>query len=301
MAALQHTAGLLKSISYANNRFNETLIIPTFPRQAEPWICLFATNGGVIQKPMADSFVLTGTDIAALAFFLAVWLTHGWAVDGRITSRVSLSTAMNLQRQDWMHTMARRELRMIDTSIMIGLQQGTAFFASSSLIAIGGCFALLNSRETVHAVLAELPFFNEPGPGVFEIKAIGLMAILAFAFFKFGWSYRLFNYCSILIGAVPGVRDEPTHAAETDLAVWRAARMNVLAGKHFNSGLRGIFFSISYLGWFIGPEALAFTTVWLFAVLVRRQFFSAARDAVIRTALPQAGLGKGESIRPENQ
>jgi uncharacterized membrane protein len=253
---------------------------------------------------MADSFPLTNADIAAIVFFLAVWLFHGLAADGRLFARVSLSKAMNRQREAWMQTMARRELRMIDTSIMIGLQQGTAFFASSSLIAIGGCFALLNSRDTVHTVFLQLPFFTEPAPGMFELKVIGLIALLAYAFFKFGWSYRLFNYCSILIGAVPVLRDETAHAAETDLAVWRAARMNILAGKHFNAGLRGIFFSIGYLGWFVGPEALAVTTLLLLGVLLRRQFFSAAREAVIRETLPpdvQAGPGKGESMRPDNQ
>ena len=266
-----------------------------------PAIDVPSEPAGMIEKHMADSIPLIASDLAALAFFLAVWLVHGLAVDGRLGRRVSLSVAMNRQREIWMETMARRDLRMIDTSIMTGLQQGTAFFASSSLIAIGGCFALLNSRETVHNVLAELPFFAEPGPGAFELKVIGLMALLAHAFFKFGWSYRLFNYCSILIGAVPALRDEASHSEETDIAVWRATRRNILAGKHFNAGLRGIFFSIGYLGWFIGPEALAFTTLWLLAVLVRRQFFTAAREAVIRDSGRQVGPGKGESMRPESQ
>ena len=61
----------------------------------------------------------------------------------------------------------------------------------------------------------------------------------------------------------------------------RAAQMNILAGKHFNAGLRGIFFSIGYLGWFIGPMAFALSTLLLLAVLVRRQFFSAARRAIL--------------------
>jgi uncharacterized membrane protein len=37
----------------------------------------------------------------------------------------------------------------------------------------------------------------------FELKVFGLIAIFAYAFFKFGWSYRLFNYSSILFGAIP--------------------------------------------------------------------------------------------------
>ena len=90
---------------------------------------------------------------------------------------------------------------------------------------------------------------------------LGLIAILGYAFFKFGWSYRLFNYCSILIGAVPMHREASTTRRAPKRAVQRATRMNMLAGKHFNAGLRGIFFSIGYLGWFVGPVAFALTTL----------------------------------------
>jgi uncharacterized membrane protein len=224
--------------------------------------------------------LLSTFDLAALAFFGAVWLFHSAATAGLIFERTSLSTAMNRQREAWMRTMARRELRMIDTSIMLGLQQGTAFFGSSALIAIGGCFALIGSSDRVLNVLGDLPLSNPATRPVFEIKVIGLILILAYSFFKFGWSYRLFNYCSILIGAVPVQRDEAAHAEETERAVRRAARMNVLAGKHFNAGLRGIFFSIGYLGWFVGPLVFALTTLVILAVLIRRQFFSEARRAV---------------------
>ena len=47
---------------------------------------------------------------------------------------------------------------------------------------------------------------DAPPRQLFEIKVLGLMALLAYAFFKFGWSYRLFNYCSILLGALAGAR-----------------------------------------------------------------------------------------------
>lgn len=224
---------------------------------------------------------LSTADIAALCFFLIVWAFHSLATDGYIVGRMSLSSAMNRQREIWMRTMARRDLRMIDTSIMLGLQQGTAFFGSSALIAIGGCFALLGSSDRVLNVIGDLPLSADASRQIFEIKVIGLILILAYSFFKFGWSYRLFNYCSILIGAVPVQKDENDDPAETEKALIRAARMNILAGKHFNAGLRGIFFSLGYLGWFVNPLVFACSTVVLFYVLVRRQFFSAARRAVL--------------------
>ncbi|MCX7305326.1 MAG: DUF599 family protein [Hyphomicrobiales bacterium] len=225
--------------------------------------------------------LLSIADISALTFFLVAWTLHSLSTEGKLFSRISLSQAMNIQRAAWMRTMARRELRMIDTSIMLGLQQGTAFFGSSALIAVGGCFALIGASDRVLNVLGDLPLSTVASRPVFEVKVIGLILILAYSFFKFGWSYRLFNYCSILIGAVPVHRDDPGHAEEIEKAVVRATKMNVLAGKHFNAGLRGIFFSIGYLGWFVNPVAFALSTLLLLCVLVRRQFFSAARRAVL--------------------
>ncbi len=106
---------------------------------------------------MGDSFHLSTADLAALAFFLLAWVLHTLASDGKLVSRVSLTTAMNVQREAWMRTMAEREIRIVDTAIMSGLQQGTAFFASSSLIALGGCFALLGASDQVLDVLNDLP------------------------------------------------------------------------------------------------------------------------------------------------
>ena len=225
----------------------------------------------------SESVVLRVPDLAALALFVAAWAIYSYTAEGRFSRRSTLTAAMNRQREVWMRTMAQRDLRMVDTSIMIGLQQGTAFFASSCILAIGGCFAILGSGDRVLGVLGDLPFATVQSRAEFELKILGLVVILAYSFFKFGWSYRLFNYCSILIGAVPIPNDR--NADELETSVHRAARMNVLAGTHFNAGLRGIFFSIGYLGWFIGPAVLAAATVLVVAVLVRRQFFSRARAA----------------------
>jgi uncharacterized membrane protein len=255
----------------------------------------------MLKEAMTDSVSLSVADIVALAFYVLVWTFFALAADGRLLRRISLTTAMNAQREAWMRTMARRELRMIDTSILNGLQQGTAFFASSSLIAIGGCFALLGATDRVLTILSDLPFVGEPSRGVFEVKVLGLMLLLSYSFFKFGWAYRLFNYCSILIGAVPVTRDEAALPAETEAAVQRAAKMNILAGKHFNAGLRGIFFSLGYLGWFAGPAVLALSTMLVVIVLIRRQFLSAARMAVLVRPEDQPGPGKSESVRPESQ
>jgi uncharacterized membrane protein len=243
--------------------------------------CLQRAPCAILARMSLDSLPIGVMDAAALGLFVLAWVLFTQAAEGRLVSRATLTSAMNRQRELWMRTMARRELRMIDTGIMNGLQQGTAFFASSSLLALGGCFALLNSADTVMAILDDLPVASATQRQLFEIKVFGLIAILAYAFFKFGWSYRLFNYCSILVGAVPVHKDAEHDPEGLEKAIMRAARMNVLAGRHFNAGLRAVFFSIGYLGWFVGWPVFMVSTVFVLFVLIRRQFFSRARAALL--------------------
>ncbi|KQT60297.1 MULTISPECIES: DUF599 domain-containing protein [unclassified Aureimonas] len=216
----------------------------------------------------------------ALIVFLGGWFLYNWVTEKSGWSRHGLSASMNLQRRRWMKVLLGRDLRMIDTAIMAGLQQGTAFFASSCIFAIGGCFALLGSADLIAQIAADLPFYGRLDQPLVEAKLLGLVTIFAYAFFKFGWSYRLFNYCTILIGAIPMRSDAERDPAAAELAVKRAATMNQIAASHFNAGLRGIFFGLAYLGWFLGPFVLMLTTVLVSAILLHRQFFSAARYAV---------------------
>ncbi len=64
-------------------------------------------------------------------------------------------------------------------------------------------------------------------------------------------------------------------------AAEKVIRMNVIAARNFNSGLRTIFLSIGYLGWFVGPYMFIATTVFVVIVLTRRQFYSEARLALM--------------------
>lgn len=232
-----------------------------------------------MESPVLSTFVTL--DYVAALWFLGAWIFQSWLTEASPAAARSLNHAMNRQREAWIRQMAARDLRMIDTSIMAGLQNGTAFFASTSLLAIGGSFALLNAADQVIAVAQDLPIRIDVTRGVYEVKVFALGAIYAYAFFKFGWAYRLFNYASILIGAVPG-RDR-AGTAEMETAIRRAATLTQLAGLHFNRGLRAFFLSIGFLGWFLGPVALIATSTLVLTVLVRRQFFSHSRAALTET------------------
>ncbi|WP_029075424.1 DUF599 domain-containing protein [Kaistia adipata] len=221
-------------------------------------------------------------DTIAIVVFVGAWLLYSVILTRMAKTGRTLSSAMDFQRRQWMRTMVHRDLRMIDTGIMSGLQNGTAFFASTSLLAIGACFALLNSTDHVYGVMRDLAIVETVPKGLFEAKVIGLMLIFGYAFFKFGWSYRLFNYASILIGATPTA----AHASEAEAvaAAERAAVFTITAGRHFNHGLRAFFFSIGYLGWFVNGWTLIATTLVVALVQLHRQFLSDSAKIVIEAA-----------------
>jgi len=68
--------------------------------------------------------------------------------------------------------------------------------------------------------------------------------ISVYAFFKFAWAYRLFNYVANLFSGMPPVRDTPGAEAH----VIRTSRVFESACRHFNRGQRAFFFALGYLG-----------------------------------------------------
>ena len=215
-------------------------------------------------------------DAIALAAFLLAWVGYHQAVERSRYSGSSLNMRMNERRHAWMREMAARENRIVDAQIMGSLQSGTAFFASTALLAVGGVLALLQSTEQVFRLFDDLPFAAAPSRAAWELKVAGLAVIFAYAFFKFAWSYRLFNYAAMLLGAVP----RPGEGERVLLAAREAGGMIIAAGRHFARGQRAFFFAIAYLGWFLGPAPFLAATLAVLVAMWNRQFKSDAYRAV---------------------
>jgi uncharacterized membrane protein len=218
-------------------------------------------------------------DLIALGFFTLAWLGYHHGVERLARAETGLNALMAHERRAWMEQMLTRDQRIVDAALMGSLQNGTAFFASTSLIAIGAALALLQSTDTLVQVFADLPHTNAVSRPVWEMKIIGLAIIFVYAFFKFSWSYRLFNYTAILIGATP--HGEGRASPQALLARDKAAAMAIVASRHFNRGQRAFFFALAYLGWFVGPLPFMLATGFIIIVMLRRQFSSDARLAVI--------------------
>jgi len=216
-------------------------------------------------------------DALALFYFIAAWIGYSVLVELTEHGRSSLNSLMNRYRDEWMEELLVRPMRMVDAQVTASLQNGTAFFASTSLLAIGGSLAMLRVPQEALSVVAWLPFGEVPTQSVWEAKILGLAVIFVYAFFKFAWSYRLYNYVAILVGAAP--QPKARHGKRARQFVERTARICEDAGRHFNRGQRAFFFALGYLGWFLGPVPLALTTTGVVIVMWRRQFRSPSRRA----------------------
>jgi len=237
-------------------------------------------------------------DQLAFAWFLGAWLAYSIVIEKTAKGRGGLNALMNAYRDEWMERLLARDVRMVDAQVTAALQNGTAFFASTSLIAIGGTLTLLRSTEEILTIVSVLPFGTSSSRELWELKMLGLAIIFVYAFFKFAWSYRLFNYFAIMVGAAPPPAEKDSAAARA--FAHRASRLCADAGRHFNRGQRAFFFALGYLGWFLGPLPLALTTTGILIVMWRRQFLSETRKAF--AAVDRDGLerpaAKTRPVRP---
>lgn len=87
--------------------------------------------------------------LAALACFIGAWIGYALALEYSAYRERGLNALMHRHRYLWMEEMLARDVRIIDTQIVAALQNGNAFFASTSLIAVGGSLTLLHATDPV--------------------------------------------------------------------------------------------------------------------------------------------------------
>jgi len=207
-------------------------------------------------------------DLLSLAWLVAVWVIYTWHADVRLRRTHSLRAVMHNYRMQWMQQMLIRDNRVADVNILRNLLQGVAFFASATLLILAGLLTILGSTDKAIEIVRALPFAAKTTLLQWELKLLVLCVIFVYAFFKFTWALRQFNYCSTLIGAAPKGPDVAFAR--------RAAEVSTHASKDFNQGLRAYYFSLAALGWFISPWVFLAATTLVAVVLYWREYRSSA-------------------------
>ncbi len=224
----------------------------------------------LLAKPLE---LLPPQDWLALALFFASWVGYALWSKRRAEVRPSILATTNRWRRRWMLQVTWRENRIVDSAVAQSLSASPSFFASTSILIIGGLLAALASTEKASGLVQELPFAARTSALVFDLKLATLAAIFVFAFFRFTWSIRQYSFGVVMVGAAPEVgrfADETEHELFAD----RAGRVMGLAAETFNDGLRAYYLSFAVVAWFVSAWAFMAATAFVLWVLYRREFHS---------------------------
>jgi uncharacterized membrane protein len=216
-------------------------------------------------------------DWAAFIAFFVAWIGYAQFARRRAERQPSLLAASNRVRRQWMLQATFREVRVIDGVVVQSLSASPSFFASTSLLIIGGLLAAVGAGEQAGALFKELPFAVRTSTLLLELKLVLLAGVFVYAFFRFTWSLRLYSMGALLVAAAPehevyasGSADERERFAD------RAGGVVGLAAEAFNDGLRGYYFAFAAAAWLLSPLAFALGSVGVVWVLYRREFHSEA-------------------------
>ncbi len=214
-------------------------------------------------------------DRLALSLFLIAWLGYGRLIHSRLAAP-NITSRMNRVRVSWMHAMLGRDNRVTDASLLGNTMHSGTFFASTTMIALAALLGLLGRLDVAYGAVEELSFTAKTSRPLVEFKILLLLAVFGHTFLKLTWALRQLNYCIALIGGAPL---KPS-AGQRDVLAERIAAVLSLAISSFNAGIRGYYFALAGLAWFLGAGAFLLVTTGILAMLLWRQFASATSDAI---------------------
>lgn len=223
---------------------------------------------------MTSQPLLPWQDWLALGWFLCVWLGYAWY--SRVASQrgETLLAVTNAWRVRWMMQATQRDQRIVDSNITQNLASSPSFFASATMIVIGGVLALFGAADQAAELIGTMPFAVSTTRAAFEIKLLVLAGIFAFAFFRFTWAIRQYTFVALIVGAMPAPGEFTAGHIDRERHAHRAAAVVGSAAESFNDGVRAYYFAFAVLAWFFSPLAFAVGAALVTAVLYGREFHS---------------------------
>lgn len=224
---------------------------------------------------MPDGF--TALDLTAVGVFFAIWFAYTLLFDGRLRRPTAINSLMLILRREWMRRLLHRDARIVDSQLVGHTIHSAAFFASTTMLVLAGLIGVLGSADRVYAASANISLLLGGGQRLFEWKLMLLIGIFIYAFLKFTWALRQFNYFCAVIGSAPDASEDP---AETEAYAGRMTEVLTHAVRELNAGVRAYYFAFASFGWFIHPIAFMASTLLMVLVLGRRQLGSPTAHAL---------------------
>ena len=214
-------------------------------------------------------------DWGALALFFLGWVGYAQFSKRHAEARGSLLAITNRVRRQWMLQLTFRDMRVLDGAVSQALLSSPSFFASTTILIIGGLLAALGASEQTSAMVLELPFTVKTSTLVFDLKLALLTGIFVYAFFRFTWSMRQYTFGALLVASAPEASQFTQLGSEArEQFADRAGAVVGMAAEAFNDGLRGYYLAFPVVGWFFSPWALMLAAAGVVYVLYQREFRS---------------------------
>ena len=223
---------------------------------------------------------LPASDWLAMALLFVSWAGYAHFARRRAESRPSILAATNRVRRLWMLQTTYREVRVVDGVVIQNLSSSPSFFASTTILIIGGLLAMLGTSESASTLVRDIPFAARTSNLVFDMKLLLMLAIFVYSFFRFTWSMRQYTFGALLIAAAPEAQRFEEEGLSREEFADRAGRIVGLAAETFNDGLRAYYFSFAAIGWFFSPLVFMVATLCVVYILYQREFRSDVLDVL---------------------
>jgi uncharacterized membrane protein len=223
--------------------------------------------------------VLPGLDWLAMAVFGLAWAGYVQFAAKRALKRPSILASTNRIRHQWMLQTTYRDVRVLDGAVVQNLSTSPSFFASTTILIIGGLLAVLGT-DKASELLQDLPFAARTSVLVFDIKVLLLLMVFVYAFFRFTWSMRQYTFGALLVGSAPEAKQFLEFNLSREAFADKAGRVMGFAAETFNDGLRAYYFSFAVVGWFMSPVVFMLATALVVWILYQREFHSDVLSAL---------------------
>ena len=218
--------------------------------------------------------LLPWTDWLALAWFFIGWVGYALFARKRSASSMSLLAVTNQYRRLWMVQTTGRDVRVVDGIVIQNLSTSPSFFASTTILIIGGLLALLGTTDKAAELVKEIPFAARTSTLVFDLKLLLLLGVFVYAFFRFTWSLRQYTFGALMVASAPDYRVFERGEASREEFADRAGRIVGMAAETFNDGLRAYYMAFAVIAWFFSPLWFAVGTAGVVYILYQREFHS---------------------------
>jgi uncharacterized membrane protein len=222
--------------------------------------------------------LLPWTDWAALIAFFTGWIGYAWFARNRAQKRPSILASTNRIRRQWMLQTTYRDVRVVDGTVIQNLSTSPSFFASTTILIIGGLLAVLGTTDKASNLVKEIPFAAHTSVLIFDLKTVLLLGIFVYAFFRFTWSMRQYTFGALLMASMPEAKQFEAMGGDAEAQrqayAKRAGGVVSMAAETFNDGLRAYYLSFAAVAWYFSPLIFFLATVGVVYILYQREFHS---------------------------